>query len=121
MRRDMDFCIDLLEGFSKGYFKSSFQLRDMDDKFYLYQLELLRDANLVDYDLLDISGGYGLKYCPKLTWEGNDFLELVENDTILNKTKEVAKAKGIELFSLPIDVMKAYLKMQTNNILGIDL
>lgn len=120
MRRDMEFCIQLLKDFSENEFQSSFKLRNEADEKYLYHMNIMYDAGLIDYHLLRFSGGCGLKNCPRLTWAGNDFIDLIENETIWSKTKEAAKDKGAELLKLPLDVMLAYLKQQATQLLGID-
>ena len=121
MRRDMDFCIKLLQDFSKGEFQSDFDLLNEADKFYMYQLDLLFDADLIEFDYLSFSGAKGIKYCPKLTWKGNDFLDLIENDTVWERSKVLAKSKGADLLKLPIDVIIAYGKMQAKQILGLEI
>lgn len=121
MRRDMDFCIKLLKDFSKGEFQSDFDLLNEADKFYMYHLDLLLEAELIEFDYISFSGSQGIKYCPRPTWKGNDLLDLIENDTVWERSKVLAKSKGADLLKLPIDVIIAYGKMQAKQILGLEI
>ncbi|WP_150283806.1 DUF2513 domain-containing protein [Rummeliibacillus sp. TYF-LIM-RU47] len=120
MRRDMEYCRLLLIDLSKGKFNRSIP-RNEDGEKYKYHLELLESAGLVSLEFVQPSSfGYHLKEIPKLTWEGNDFLDAIENDTIWENTKSFAKSKGFEVAKLSFEILKEIAIGQGKKMLGIE-
>lgn len=50
---------------------------------------------------------------------GHEFLDSIRNEGIWNKVKDVVKSKGLEIGSVPLEVLKEYAKMQVKNIFGL--
>ncbi|WP_324728764.1 DUF2513 domain-containing protein [Lysinibacillus fusiformis] len=132
MRRDMDYCIKILGDLAKGEHKAVLYLshkftpeiteeEEIENKKYLYHLEILEGAGFIEYELEGISGGDLISDCPRLTWDGNDFLDMVENDTLWNKTKEAAKEKGFEVAKMPLELLVTFTKMKAKEMLGIEI
>lgn len=124
MRRDMELVREILKDITKGTVKMDFKLRGPEaeeDSKYIYHLEIMRQAGLINYTESKYMGGILLPTTPTLTWLGNDFLESIENDTLWEKTKEAAKEKGLELTKMPLDVIVGYAKLKAKEILGLDI
>lgn len=115
MRRDMEYCINLLKGFSKGEFQKVFYERSpfdekpeevlQESEKYLYHLRILEDAGFIEYKLDEFDEGTFLVNCPVILW---------------NKTKEAAKNKGFEIAKMPIDLVVSFAKMKAKEILGME-
>lgn len=108
MRRDMEYVRLLLIDLSNGKYNEriSRNEKDLDSQKYLNHLELMEDARLIKLDITLTKDSHLLKKCPRLTWEGNEFLETIENDTVWNKTKEILIAKGFEITEMSFEVIK---------------
>lgn len=55
-----------------------------------------------------------------LTWDGHEFLDSIKNDNVWSKTKEGLKSKGLELGSVPLDVLTEYAKLQIKLLFGLE-
>lgn len=55
-----------------------------------------------------------------LTWDGHEFLDSVKNSGIWNETKESIKKKGLELGSVPLDIVKDVAVIHIKSLFGID-
>lgn len=122
MRRDMDYVRLLLIDLSneKCNMSISRDEKDVDSQKYLNHLKLLEDAQLIELDIKSTKDGHHLTECPRLTWEGNNFLDTIENDTVWNKTKEVAKSQGFELAKMSLDLIKSLAIQQTKQLFNIE-
>lgn len=114
----MDFVRQLLIDISNGKCKTEFGDSN-EDKKYLYHLRIMKQAGLIDFKLNEYYEGAALYDIPELTWEGNDYLDAISNDTIWNKTKNVLKEKGLELGNVPFHVLKEFAVLQAKSFLGI--
>lgn len=119
MKRDLEFVRELLIGFSEGKGKVNFTLSP-EDQLYVYHLDLLKQADFISFKESRHKSGMFLLDIPKLTWNGNDYLEAISNDTIWQKTKDGIKQKGLELGSVPITLVKEYAIIQAKTLLGIE-
>lgn len=128
----MEYCIKILRDLANGEHKDVLYLshkftpeitveEELENKKYLYHLEILEGAGFIEYEIDGISGGNLIRDCPLLTWEGNDFLDMVENDTLWNKTKEAAKEKGFEVTKMPLEILVNFTKMKAKEMLGIEI
>lgn len=128
MRRDMEYVRLLLIDLSNGKYNKMIphanRMPQSPEKEniekYLYHLTLLKDGGFISYKMDATFEGNHLFECPKLTWNGNDFLDSIENETVWNKTKEAVKKKGLEVGQLSFDVLKTYATFQVKTLLGID-
>jgi len=57
---------------------------------------------------------------PRLTWDGNDYLDSISNEGIWNQTKETIKTKGFELEEVPFTVIKEFTKQQIKRSIGLE-
>jgi len=119
MRRDMDFVRKLLLDIANGECKTEFNSAVEEDEKYLYHLKIMKQADLIDFRLNEFKGGALLYDVPTLTWEGNDYLDAISNESIWNKIKEGIKSKGMELGQVSFEVLKEFAKLQIKNKLGI--
>lgn len=77
---------------------------DYPQEVVAYHFYLLEQAGLIDANLRK-SGNTGVfGIARNLTWEGQEFLDKIRNDTVWNKIKATVKQKGLEL---TFDTIKA--------------
>lgn len=129
MRRDMEYCIELLKDFSFGKYEKIFYERSpfvdkpegifQKSEKYLYHLRILEDAGFIEYKLDQHNDGCFLVDCPIILWDGNDFLDMLEDEKLWGKIKESIKGKGFEIAKMPIDVIVSYGKMKLSEMLGV--
>lgn len=101
MQRDMELIRKILITIEKNYIDvaldySKVNIDGYDMKTIAYHCSILYDAGLIS----DFKGHYGgnellLFWVGHLTWEGHEFLDQIENETVWNKTKATIKEKGI--------------------------
>ncbi|MEQ6353930.1 DUF2513 domain-containing protein [Lysinibacillus sp. M3] len=128
MRRDMEYVRLMLIDLSNGKFNRKIPHTDRmpashereEYEKYMYHLTLLKDGGFISYKMDGTFDGNLLYACPQLTWEGNDFLDAIENDTVWNKTKGIAKEKGLEIAKISFDVVKNLAIQQSKKMLGIE-
>lgn len=101
MKRDMDLVREILLEIEKSYVSTA--IRDLhidgyDMETIAYHCKILHEVGFIsDYkaqyaDNKLYSFGVG-----SLTWEGNDYLNKVRDNTVWQKTKDVIKDKGLPL------------------------
>ena len=76
-----------------------------------YHVEMMRDAGLVEATIHKEWGGtYVIVRVGPLTWEGNDFLDAVANDTVWKKVKtRIAQLAGNATFEITKALAVKYL------------
>lgn len=132
MRRDMEYCIEIMQQIAKGEFPRMLILNNYFDKTvsddeveknnkYFEHLKMLEDGGFIELDSSAISGGNTLIENVRIRWNGHDFLDMAENDGLWTRTKEAAKAKGFEIAKMPIDLLVSFTKMKAKEMLGIDI
>jgi hypothetical protein len=101
MKRDMDLIRNLLIEISDDKIND-----DQYDDRVLYHFELLIQAGFIEgmTILRSVDGGmsYGL-HSPRLTWNGNEFLDTIRKKSVWEKIKKFTNDKGVEL---TIDAIK---------------
>ncbi|MBU5250894.1 DUF2513 domain-containing protein [Lysinibacillus capsici] len=129
MRRDMEYVIKLLdlisnEEYPTGYIHTEIEPGVADSEKvkgnlkFLGHLNLLRDAGYVKVNMQYFDDTPYIIDC-RLTWDGNDFLDIVENDTLWARIKDSAKEKGIDLLKIPLESITLYAKAKLNEYLGL--
>ncbi len=109
MKRDMDLIRKILlkvEGISDNQPGGLLVSVDgYDDHVFARHVELIKEAGLVEAQVLRASGAGAVKaQVNRLTWDGYDFLDAIRSDSIWDKTKAgVAQTVG----SAPLEVLKA--------------
>ncbi len=122
MQRNMELVRDLLvkieEDTSKGGF--SFVAEEgykfTNDEIE-YHLELMINAGLIDGKVFHTFDG-AIIDIKSLTWQGHDFLDAARNDKVWEKAEATAQDKGMDLSSLPLDIVKDLLVESTKALLG---
>jgi hypothetical protein len=62
----------------------------------------------------------GIRYEIKnMTWAGHDFLDSARSETVVEKAKLLAKSKGLEFASLPLDIAKELLSLSLRSMIGL--
>lgn len=120
MRRDMDLIRKILIELSSGKEEVELDPSESEDKRYEYHIDILKQANLVSYKR-KIHDMVPRVYFDelRLTWEGNDYLDNISDESVWNKTKEVVMTKGFELGNVPFSIIKEITKNQIKTKLGL--
>ena len=101
MRRDMDLVREILLEIEKQYVSTAIynlKIEGYDTETIAYHCKILYEAGLIsDYkaqyaDNSIYSFGVG-----SLTWDGNDYLDKIRDNSIWKKTKDVIAKKGLPL------------------------
>jgi hypothetical protein len=69
-----------------------------------YHFHLLHQAGLIDATIKKTANTGIFGIARSLTWEGQEFLDKIRNDTLWNKIKSTVKDKGLDL---TFDTIKA--------------
>lgn len=114
MKRDMDLIRDLLIGISDDEIDDD----QFDDDRVLYHFELLIQAGYLEgmTILRGADGGisHGL-HSPRLTWNGNEFLDTIRKKSVWENIKKIADDKKVEL---TIDAIKQVGSSVVTTMLG---
>jgi len=101
MKRDMDLIREVLLEIEKKYVSTAIynlKIEGYDMATIAYHCKILHEAGLISsYNANYTSDGIYSFVVGSLTWEGNDYLDKVRDDSIWSKTKEVIIQKGIPL------------------------
>lgn len=101
MKRDMDLAREILLEIEEQYISTAIydlEIKGYDMATVAYHCKILHEAGLISaykaqYANNDIwSFGVG-----SLTWEGNDYLDKVRDNSTWSKTKNIIKEKGLPL------------------------
>lgn len=92
------------------------KIPDQEDDFVFYQIKKMQEAGFVRYK---IEGkGYYSSYdyfTVETTYYGHEFLKQMLDDTVWNKTKEIAKKSGM---SLTFETIKAIIPVAIQALIG---
>ena len=127
----MEYCREILSDLADGKYlmviprQNSFleeftEEEQQKGELLIYHLDILAQAGFITCNYETTSDYYLLPSCPQLTWEGNDFLDAIENDTVWENTKSFAKSKGFEVAKLSFEVLKEIAVGQGKKMLGIE-
>jgi len=107
MRRDMEVIRELLLKIADGVELLEYDPMDKQENSYIYHVELLEQAGLIIYDKCfhDMIPRVYVDR-PRLTWEGNNYLDAISNKTIWNDIKGIIKSKGLTLTDVPFEIIK---------------
>lgn len=94
MKRDMDLIRDLLLEIESNENDEEINFEDRDKATVIYHLNLLKEIGYIDDFSEDILGSL---YAGQLTWEGNDYLDKIRDNSVWKKTKDVISQKGLPL------------------------
>ena len=101
MKRDMDLVRKILLKIEDEYRTTTLfniQIEGYDMETVAYHCKIMHEAGLVSSFSAQYGDNivWGLRV-GSLTWNGNDYLDKVRDDSVWNKTKEVIKEKGLPL------------------------
>ena len=101
MKRDMELVRNILLKIEEEYRSSSIinlRIDGYDMETVAYHCRILNDAGLVsDYEGKYASNELYMFWVGPLTWDGNDFLDKIRDNSVWHKTKEVITQKGLPL------------------------
>lgn len=108
MKRDMDLVREILLEIEKQYASNALynlKIEGYDIVAIAYHCKILHEAGLIS----DYKAQYGdntiYSFCVgSLTWDGNDYLDKVRDNSIWRKTKNIIAQKGLPLI---FDTIKA--------------
>ena len=109
MKRDWDTIRDILTKLENSTLPNNIlQLSDFSSEEaekISYHTELLFEANLVDGEMSKTLGrGVNDFFITRLTWNGHEFLDAINNDTVWEKTKKSFATSGI---SMTVELVKS--------------
>jgi len=107
MKRDMDLVRKILLEIEKlhiSYDLLNLSIDDYDMYTVAYHCQIMYEHGfLSSYKPISVNGGISGFRVGGLTWEGNDFLEKIRDNSVWHKTKETIKEKGLPLL---VDTIK---------------
>jgi hypothetical protein len=119
VKRDMELVRDLLLLIENSNDNKELKIpEEWDREIVAYHLKILDQAGYVK-DNTKWASDKPMWLIASLTWEGHEFLDSIKNDNVWVKTKEGVKKKGLELGSIPLDLLKEYASIQIKSILGV--
>ena len=119
MKRDLNLVRELLLLIEENDGQGALKLpEDYNKKIVAYHLSLLGQAGYV-VEKVQWAGDEPIWITASLTWEGHEFLDSIKNDNIWEKTKEGIKIKGLEVGSVPLEVLKEFATLQFKNLFGL--
>ncbi|MGR6904784.1 DUF2513 domain-containing protein [Lysinibacillus sp. G01H] len=119
MKRDLNLVRELLLLIESNDDKKELVIpENWDREVVAYHLEILDQAGYVK-NSTRWADNKPFWLMASMTWDGHEFLDSVKNNGIWNKTKEGILNKGLELGSVPLDVVKEYASLQIKSLFGI--
>ena len=118
MKRDMELCrkiMILIEDASTNEIYP-FHVEGYSDETVKYHCDLLRNQGFLENCSEDILGNLSVG---ELTWEGQDFIDKIRDDTFWNRVKKEIKRKGLELTFEIIKMISIKLKMKLKDVKNI--
>ncbi len=101
MRRDMDLVRDILLEIEKQYVSTviyNLKIEGYDTETIAYHCKILYEAGLIsDYKAQYADNTIYSLSVGSLTWDGNDYLDKIRDNSIWKKTKDVIAKKGLPL------------------------
>ena len=125
MKRNMDLMRQLLLGIERETSTQyDFNIEGIGELEKWYNVDLLVEANLIKgVEVRWASDGIGpyvnFKGLVAMTWQGHDFLDAVRDDAVWSKAKEKARADGLDIQSLTLDVVKSLCVSTIESMLGL--
>lgn len=101
MKRDMDLVREILLQIEKQYISTAIydlEIQGYDMPTVAYHCKILYDAGLIsDYKAQYADGDIYYFEVGALTWEGNDYLDKIRDNSIWRKTKDTITQRGLPL------------------------
>jgi|SRR5690625_2497977 len=91
------------------------------DELYEYHIDILKEANLISYKR-KFEDMVPTVYVdePRLTWEGNNYLDNIVDTKVWKETKRLIISKGLELGSVPFSIIKEVSKSYIKDKVGLN-
>lgn len=103
MKRDMELVRKLLLEIERLHISYDLTNHDLAIESYdmytiAYHCQIMFEKGLISsYKPIEVDGGIAGFRVGGLTWDGNDFLEKIRDNSVWHKTKETIKEKGLPL------------------------
>jgi len=120
MQLDMGLCRDVLlyieeEGGVDGI-KQFPKIKNQDEKLIFYQIKKMSEAGYVNYSNPGKSTRSEYEhFTAEITFYGHEFLKQMLDDTLWNKTKDIAAKKGM---SLTFETVKAIIPVAIQSLIS---
>lgn len=119
MKRDMELVRKLLLLIEENDDSKELEIpNDWNRELVAYHLKILDQAGYV-INNTKWADNKPLWIYASLTWDGHEYIDSIKNDKVWSKLKEGIKNKGLELGSVPVEVLKEYAKFYIRQNLGI--
>lgn len=115
MKRDMEFIRELLLEVEKEESRFDYFVTDSKTEHHLDLLIEVGWITAKKYRYIDNTINFDIT---GLTWTGHDFLDAARSDTVWEKAEEKAESKGLDLSSLPLEIIKDLLVESAKTLLG---
>lgn len=118
MTRDMEFIRTILKRLDETGPNTEVSLRDFPNHTedqYNYHMDLLYQAKYVNAARIASFGSTQFRM-PRLTWEGHELLDNLQDDTVWNKTKQ---SLGEKVNSVSIAIVQEVAKGVIRSMLGL--
>jgi len=121
MKRDIDLCRKILKEIESiedpwGPGENP-RIQDYDTGKISYHVKLLSEAGLIEAQDVSSMGADGFEYLAgNLTWDGHEFLDASNDDTIWDTAKEHVLKPGV---SFTFGLLLEWLKMKGKEKLGL--
>lgn len=101
MKRDMELVRKILFEIEDKYVSTmliGLQIEGYDQATVAYHCKIMHEAGLIsEYKSHYASNELNIFFVGSLSWEGNDYLDKIRDDSIWNKTKATIKERGLPL------------------------
>ncbi|HEX2836595.1 MAG TPA: DUF2513 domain-containing protein [Phycisphaerales bacterium] len=117
MKRDMDLVRRILLTVEATSERPTgvFSLPDVSDEVVAYHIEIMHGRGLLDAEDWGSNDTVGW-YVSGMTWEGQEFLDAIRNDTVWNRVKERFKSEGV---GFAIELIMAFAIQEGARRLGV--
>ncbi|RUS55068.1 hypothetical protein QI30_08850 [Kurthia sp. 3B1D] len=120
MQRDMEYIRELLFQLEREEYTRTIQYRTEEGAKYKYHLDLLSDAGFVEVKMQRPTNTYiPLIQCPRITWDGHEYLDSIRKDNIWENVKERLSIRDLNLSSASFGIIKELATLELKKYLGI--
>lgn len=115
MKRDMEFIRELLLKVEEEELRFEYVATDSKTE---HHLDLLIEVGLIKAEKTHYMDNTIIFDIIGMTWAGHDFLDAARDDKVWEKAEETAESKGMDLRSLPLEIVKDLLVESAKALIG---
>ncbi|NGM63562.1 DUF2513 domain-containing protein [Sphingobacterium sp. SGG-5] len=120
MKLDIELCRKILQTIEEHGGVDGLQrfphIEDVDDQHVFYQIKKMSEAGYVSHKVYCCDSGSEFNlFKVDVSFQGHEFLRQMLDDTIWNKTKDIAKKGGL---SLTFETIKAIIPVAINSVIS---